>query len=231
MDRYLTSGSLSLTGQQPLMIERVLLALAVCAVLSFILAWHFSRFGATFSSRSRFARAIPAVAMTTTLVIAFVKSSLALSLGLVGALSIVRFRTPVKEPEELAYIFIAIAIGLGTGADQIVITPIAVLAILVILTISALFRKSSKSPNLFLNVDLPSGKEAEQTLRELTDAISQKARRVDLRRFDTGEDGLSASYYLDFADEQSLYDLQKELDARWPGARVSFVDQSSLPGA
>ena len=56
--------------------------------------------------------------MTTLLVIAVVKSSLALSLGLVGALSIVRFRTPIKEPEELAYIFLAIALGLCLGADQ-----------------------------------------------------------------------------------------------------------------
>ena len=46
------------------------------------------------------------------------KIFLALSLGLVGALSIVRFRTPIKEPEELAYIFLAIAIGLALGADQ-----------------------------------------------------------------------------------------------------------------
>ena len=51
--------------------------------------------------------------MVTTLVIAVVKSSLALSLGLVGALSIVRFRTPVKEPEELTYLFFSIALGLA----------------------------------------------------------------------------------------------------------------------
>ena len=56
------------------------------------------------------------------LIISVIRSSLALSLGLVGALSIVRFRTPIKEPEELLYIFIAIAIGLGLGANQPVAT-------------------------------------------------------------------------------------------------------------
>ena len=61
---------------------------------------------------------LPVICLTTLLVISVVKSSLALSLGLVGALSIVRFRTPIKEPEELAYIFLAIAIGLALGADQ-----------------------------------------------------------------------------------------------------------------
>ena len=51
-------------------------------------------------------------------VITIVKSSLALSLGLVGALSIVRFRTPIKETEELIMLFINLAIGLGLGASK-----------------------------------------------------------------------------------------------------------------
>ena len=58
------------------------------------------------------------------LIISIIKSSIALSLGLVGALSIVRFRTPIKEPEELLYIFIAIAVGLGLGANQVLPTLI-----------------------------------------------------------------------------------------------------------
>ena len=56
-----------------------------------------------------------------------VKSSLALSLGLVGALSIVRFRAAIKEPEELIYLFLTIAAGLGTGAGQIKITIFGVI--------------------------------------------------------------------------------------------------------
>ena len=47
-----------------------------------------------------------------------VKNSIALSLGLVGALSIVRFRAAIKEPEELTYLFLVIATGLGTGSGQ-----------------------------------------------------------------------------------------------------------------
>lgn len=58
------------------------------------------------------------------LVITVVKSSLALSLGLVGALSIIRFRSAIKEPEELTYLFLAISLGLGFGANQTVITII-----------------------------------------------------------------------------------------------------------
>ena len=64
------------------------------------------------------ARIFPLLSITTTIIITVIKSSLALSLGLVGALSIIRFRTPIKEPEELVYIFLCITIGIATGANQ-----------------------------------------------------------------------------------------------------------------
>ena len=67
------------------------------------------------------------------LIITIIKSSIALSLGLVGALSIVRFRTPIKEPEELLYIFVAIAIGLGLGANQVISTIIGFVVILLVM--------------------------------------------------------------------------------------------------
>ena len=73
--------------------------------------------------------------MTIMVVITVVKSSLALSLGLVGALSIVRYRTAIKEPEELAYTFLTIAIGLGMGADQTAVTAISFLLIVTIIII------------------------------------------------------------------------------------------------
>ena len=75
------------------------------------------------------------------------KSSLALSLGLVGALSIVRFRTPIKEPEELAYLFISIAMGLGLGANQILATVVAGPGILAFMAIIKTAKRENKSKN------------------------------------------------------------------------------------
>ena len=87
-------------------------------LLSLLLTWHYSRRCGLKILRRDLGLVLPVICLTTLLVISVVKSSLALSLGLVGALSIVRFRTPIKEPEELAYIFLSIAIGLALGADQ-----------------------------------------------------------------------------------------------------------------
>ena len=90
------------------------------------------------------------------LIISIIKSSIALSLGLVGALSIVRFRTPIKEPEELLYLFVAIAIGLGLGANQIVATFVGFGAICLGLLPLGLLNKSAKNTrNTFIDVIFP----------------------------------------------------------------------------
>lgn len=106
------------------------LNLLLAALLGYILSLVYVRYGKALSNRRGFAANFILMAMTTMLIISIVKSSLALSLGLVGALSIVRFRAAIKEPEELAYLFPTISIGLGLGADQTVITIVAFLIII-----------------------------------------------------------------------------------------------------
>ena len=98
----------------------------LAAVLAYILGRIYVKHGTSLSNRKMLSSNFVLLAMTTTLVIAIIKSSLALSLGLVGALSIVRFRAAIKEPEELMYLFLIIAIGLGMGAGQRLITIVAV---------------------------------------------------------------------------------------------------------
>ena len=103
--------------------------LLLTALLCFILSRIYIRYGSSLSNRRMFARNFVLIGMTTMVIITIVKSSLALSLGLVGALSIVRFRAAIKEPEELSYLFLTIAIGLGLGADQRIITLAALFII------------------------------------------------------------------------------------------------------
>ena len=78
------------SAQIPL--NEFILNLVLTALLAFILGWVYMKFGSALSNRDIFARNFVLLAMTTMLIISIVKSSLALSLGLVGALSIVRFR-------------------------------------------------------------------------------------------------------------------------------------------
>ena len=72
-----------------------------------------------------FVLSIILLSMVTSLVIRTINSNLALSLGMVGALSIVRFRTAVKDPVDTIFIFWAIAVGIMSGAGLYLITVIA----------------------------------------------------------------------------------------------------------
>src|SRR5438270_8750131 len=118
-----------------------LLNFILTALLAALLHQFYIRFGTSMSNRELFGKNFVLLALTTMLVITLVKSSLALSLGLVGALSIIRFRAAIKEPEELSYLFLAISLGLGFGAQQGPITMIAFLVILLILAAKSLIRR------------------------------------------------------------------------------------------
>ena len=106
---------------------RISIDLILVFIISRIVVWHYEKYSLS-NSFSNSKNAFTIVGLSTVLIISVVKSSLALSLGLVGALSIVRFRTPIKDPEELGYLFFVIASGLAAGAEQeialIVATPI-----------------------------------------------------------------------------------------------------------
>lgn len=110
-----------------------LFSFIMCILMSFIVRDFYIRRSFSLTGKMHIGSIIPVLSAVVFLVIVVVKSSLALSLGLVGALSIVRFRTPIKEPEELVYLFLAISIGLGYAAGQVLITTIIVLAILFII--------------------------------------------------------------------------------------------------
>ena len=222
---------LSLNSAAPLSLASLTINLAVGIVLSIILGWHFSRFGSTLSNRDEFRQVFPFVLLTTVLVISVVKSSLALSLGLVGALSIVRFRTPIKEPEELAYLFVTIAIGLGLGADQTIPTVVAAAIILAAVAGLRLTRWRQDSKNLYLSIDGPSDSSADTAscLDRLKDVIGNRAFKCDLRRYDERDDSFEATYFVDVENVDDLSGLVGDLRKNFPKSSVTFLDQSRLP--
>jgi len=207
----------------------LLINLAIGAGLSLVLRWHFRTFGSTLSNRDEFAQVFPFILLTTVLVITVVKSSLALSLGLVGALSIVRFRTPVKEPEELAYLFVAIAMGLGLGADQTVLTVVAGLAILGVMALFGVIRRDRRTKNLFLSLDWPADPESDGLLDQLTSIVGKHASSTDLRRFDLRGGSAEATLFIDLPSSQKLGELTEELRQAFPQIGMSFIDQSKMP--
>ena len=106
------------------------IAIFLSLILSIMVKFTYKKVGRALNDKDYFSDTFIPLCMITTLVITVIKFSLALSLGLVGALSIVRFRAAIKEPEELVYLFFVISIGLANGANQFVLSVIATLLII-----------------------------------------------------------------------------------------------------
>ena len=118
--------------------------LILCMILLSILSWFYRKYSTSLGGKTHISTILPMIGLIVFLVITVIKSSLALSLGLVGALSIVRFRTPIKEPEELGYLFFAIAIGLGMGAGYKLVTTMVSIVILIYLYVVSNKKSVSK---------------------------------------------------------------------------------------
>ena len=99
----LTRGDLNFFVNQNVQIDipNFVISLICAVILSFLVQLFYIKYSSSLSNRREFSKNFVILAVTTCIVIMIVKSSLALSLGLVGALSIVRFRAAIKEPEEL----------------------------------------------------------------------------------------------------------------------------------
>ncbi len=202
------------------------LAFLATAVLCYLLAVVYRRFGHSLSNRGSFARNFVMIGTTTMLIISIVKSSLALSLGLVGALSIVRFRTAIKEPEELGYLFMTIAIGLGFGANQWLITLTAFALIVGLMWARHLMTRHETESNLYLTVREDQARP--DSLEAITRVLEENSAGLDLKRFDQRDSTLEVSYRISFGDFAQLDRAKRALSTHSPSIAVSFVDNEAV---
>ena len=181
------------------------------AILAFILKWVYIRFGMTLSNRKLFAKTFILMAMSTMLIITIVKSSLALSLGLVGALSIIRFRSAIKEPEELSYLFLSIAIGLGFGASQALVTIVGFVVIISIIMINKQLSNKSllNEQNIYIKISKQNSKLPE--IEKITDILTKNFLTVDLRRLDETKQLSEVSFLVEIDGFNKLNIAKKEL--------------------
>jgi uncharacterized membrane protein YhiD involved in acid resistance len=203
-----------------------LLNLILAAILSFVLGHIYMRYGNALSNRTLFARNFFLLTVTTMLVISVVKSSLALSLGLVGALSIVRFRAAIKEPEELAYLFFAIAIGLGLGANQRVITLVAFVAISAIILLRNLVKKKEENENLYLTISSHNPQKAD--LNAIVEILKIHCSKIRLKRFDETKEILEASFLVEYEGFSQLEASKSDLQKLSESMKVTFLDNKGI---
>ena len=198
------------------------------AIMAFILGRIYNKYAHSLSNREGFSKNFVALAMTTTLIITIIKSSIALSLGLVGALSIVRFRAAIKEPEELTYLFLTISIGLGLGAGQPIITLIAIAVIIIILIINSTISSGKSKKNEIYNLVISTTDDTKVELSKVTELLEKYCNTVKLKRFDEAEKSLEALFFIEIKEFSELEKMKKDLNDLSGKLKITFIDNSEF---
>lgn len=146
----------------------IIATMVLALVLGCAIAWVYRRNyrGVMFSGN--FTLTLIMMTLITAPVVLCIKNSVALSMGMVGALSIVRFRTAVKDPLDTAYMFWALTTGILLGAGQFLLTVVAMVLIAIMMTV--LVNIQSKGVNSYLLV-IRASAEAELSIAQLVSGI------------------------------------------------------------
>lgn len=202
--------------------------LVIATILSLSLAEFYIQFANVNSNRRKFASNFVPLALTTMMVMIIVKSSLALSLGLVGALSIVRFRAAIKDPEELTYLFLVIGIGLCTGANQPFLAVILMLFLFIFLYIHKLIKGKpflKQDELVYLNIST-----SVSDLKVITTIMDKHLISYDLKRMDAQSDkiGLDLSFTCSCKSIQEISNLKEALLQISEHTKISIIEKPDL---
>ena len=205
-------------------LNNFLLNLLIATVLSLLIQLFYLKYSSTLSNKFEFSKNFVILGITTTIVITIIKSSLALSLGLVGALSIVRFRAAIKEPEELVFLFLIIATGLGCGAGQIKITAVGIVFSLVTIFLYSQFYKRNKLKHSeVLNLAVIKNKSMkEKEIDDLITKMKKYVNQIELISFSKSKDNTTINFDLrakDFSKLNRLIDQIQKKDTKVVVAR------------
>ena len=156
-----------------------------------------------------------ALVLITTLLIMAVVSNVVLSLGMVGALSIVRFHTAIKEPLDIAFLFWAIAVGIVLAAGLI---PLAVFGTLLIGAVLLLFSKKKTADSPYILMVHCEDTAVEQQVRIF---VSSQVRRMNLKSKSVDQGRVELNYEVRLIDDESAF--VNELETMQGVSRVVLV--------
>ncbi len=203
-----------------------MLSFLLTAILAVLIRNFYIKYGTAISNRKRFANIFLALALIVMLIITIVKSSLALSLGLVGALSIVRFRAAIKDPEELVYLFLVIGLGLATGAGQFIIALTAIPLILLLMWVYYKFIGSkaiTRGNNTLIHIRIK-----EKSIEKVSRIFLQHLSFVELKRTDLLTDGLDLTFICQAETVKQFDDLKNALLSIDQELSFSMVDNPGM---
>ena len=173
----------------PASFPTILLSLALALGAGLFIAWIYRRNYRGVMYSNNFTLTLVMMTLITCPVVMCIRESIQLSMGMVGALSIVRFRTAVKDPLDTAYMFWALTMGILLGAGQFFLTACAVVGIGLLLTV--IVHIQSKGINSFLLV-IRMGEEAERSANQIVNGNGVKMQQLKSKTVSAA--GIEATY-------------------------------------
>lgn len=190
-----------------------LMLMAVSLLSSLFIAYLYVYFYANRATGSQVHRAFPLLGISVTAIFITIQFSLPLSLGLLGALSIVRFRTPIKEPEEIGFIMLVIAVSIATATFKLAFVGVIFVVALCALFMQAMTRGvSGSAADGTIVISVPSnGAPADPSA--ITDLVRRRLPKAKLDSVSQTDRETVVSYNFQGIKDGALTGLQTELSA------------------
>lgn len=219
--------SAKFTAEQHVPAMSLVIYLVLAGVLAFYIRFLYRKCSASPSDTDSITRVFPLLAIVATGIIAVVKSSLALSLGLIGALSIVRFRAAIKDPEELVYLLLCIAIGLTLGAEQplLAIAMVAIASVFIVLM--HLASRGKRRERLLLTITGDAAQHFSNDESGVMSVVESIAGNFTLQRYDVENGRGQVRIVLDESNSGKTAAIISRLRERLPDCDLAYVNLNS----
>lgn len=213
----------NLTGEATVSIAVVVLNNIIAMIAAFFVMFTYRITYAGTAYSRKFNVALGSIVITTTMVMSIISNNIALSLGMVGALSIIRFRTAVKDVRDAAFIFWAIAAGIGCGVSQFTLVGIGSISLLLFMLLTkqtiesghqllVVYGKPEAQNEIEAVVEAHFGSAAHQTVKNVSADHCEMVYRV-------------REAVLKKANEKNMIDISQRLMKTEGVERVNLVEQ------
>ena len=193
--------------------SNVVINILVAFVLGFFVAWIYRRTHRGFSYSVSFVHTLMLLCMVTSLVMMVIGNSIARAFSLVGALSIIRFRTPVKDTRDTAFVFFALAIGMATGTGAHILAVVGTVIISLIILIIHGFRLGEiKGSDFLLRFRLRTSSGNDKTYQDVFNKYLRKSTLINMTTLEQGA-RMELAFNITFKKAYQQQQFLRELNA------------------
>ena len=191
----------------------VIINILVAFALGLVISWVYRRTHRAFSFSVSFVHTLMILGMVTALVMMVIGNSIARAFSLVGALSIIRFRTPVKDTRDTAFVFFALAVGMatGTGSHVIAILGTATIGFLILLT-HWFHLGEPKGNDFLLKFRVQTSTDGENVYQSIFSQYLKESTLINMTTVQGGS-GMELAFNITFKDPHRQQQFLQELNA------------------